>query len=609
MKTLNRQLMLFLICFSINFLAVAQSSIDSLAVKKSYYHSAMNEIKDMLDGKTPLSYEKAIFLMENAYYENKISYEVFQNTIDYYSDKIKFLSECRRENPLITKSLLETENDQLKNHNTASLNYAIFSFITDTTDLLERFDSTAKKLYFKKHFPCQYSITDPFGTEDWKNTQIINLIKNHTGNCFAFSSLFKVFSERLSTNANLCTAPGHVYIKHANNKGIYFNVELATRAFPGTGSLKMLTYTTNDALKNDLSLRELDLKQSVVLCLVYLAKGYEYKFGIKSDEFTLQLAELALRHDAFSLNAMLLKAGILEEKLLRSQTNLAQAKKEIDFKEYEQLISKLYTLGYREMPLEMKNLIVSELKKDSVTFIVKNHTPQPYKSIGIKDSRYATLSWGMFEEIHEVKPFEQYNRTVFDTKSNKISNFVKPSNLYNDYNFDPVVFALSIDPLAAKYPHQSPYTAFNNNPIYYNDPDGKEGVGVVDHKNKTITIKAVYYTEVGKDGFSTENLEQLRGINTSLNAQGYQVTDEANALHGYTVQFDLQFVPVPSERAAQKYAVSEVVFTAAEATGGKNLIEGGNNIANSLILTDDATFEAIPSIVTTAEAWDADQKM
>jgi len=34
---------------------------------------------------------------------------------------------------------------------------------------------------------------------------------------------------------------------------------------------------------------------------------------------------------------------------------------------------------------------------------------------------------------------------------------------------------MSLDPLMAKYPHQSPYAAFNNNPIYFADPTGLEG--------------------------------------------------------------------------------------------------------------------------------------
>lgn len=36
---------------------------------------------------------------------------------------------------------------------------------------------------------------------------------------------------------------------------------------------------------------------------------------------------------------------------------------------------------------------------------------------------------------------------------------------------------LSLDPLMAKYPGMSPYNAFNNNPVYFVDPNGLEGQG------------------------------------------------------------------------------------------------------------------------------------
>ncbi len=35
---------------------------------------------------------------------------------------------------------------------------------------------------------------------------------------------------------------------------------------------------------------------------------------------------------------------------------------------------------------------------------------------------------------------------------------------------------LSVDPLVGKYPGISPYVAFNNNPIFYVDPDGRENI-------------------------------------------------------------------------------------------------------------------------------------
>lgn len=52
----------------------------------------------------------------------------------------------------------------------------------------------------------------------------------------------------------------------------------------------------------------------------------------------------------------------------------------------------------------------------------------------------------------------------------------------NSYDFGARMYAprigrwLSLDPLMAKYPNQSPYAAFNNNPIYFSDPKGFEGV-------------------------------------------------------------------------------------------------------------------------------------
>ena len=176
----------------------------------------------------------------------------------------------------------------------------------------------------------------------------------------------------------------------------------------------------------------------------------------------------------------------------------------------------------------------------------------------------------------------------------------------NDFGarmYDPVLGRWgSVDPKAAKFAFQSPFVYCNNNPIYYIDPDGREGIAYIDHTNKTVNVKAVYFTEVGKYGFSADNYKQLQGINNTLNSQGYSITDKANALSGYSVKFELQFIPVTSEKHAQSFAVSEQQLTESNATGGANLIESGFNIGNSLILTTDAAFENIPAVRSTAAA-------
>ena len=42
------------------------------------YYSAFDEINNMLEGKQPLSLGRAVFLVENAYYNNTLSYDDYQ---------------------------------------------------------------------------------------------------------------------------------------------------------------------------------------------------------------------------------------------------------------------------------------------------------------------------------------------------------------------------------------------------------------------------------------------------------------------------------------------------------------------------------------------------
>lgn len=94
-------------------------------------------------------------------------------------------------------------------------------------------------------------------------------------------------------------------------------------------------------------MRTLDLKQSVALCLVYFAKGYEHKFETKTDDFILQCAATTLLYDSLNLNAMLLKAEVLEKKIIDKNKSIAQLQKDKEFAEYEKLIIALYVKGYQ----------------------------------------------------------------------------------------------------------------------------------------------------------------------------------------------------------------------------------------------------------------------
>ena len=108
----------------------------------------------------------------------------------------------------------------------------------------------------------------------------------------------------------------------------------------------------------------LDLKQSVTLCLVDLAKGYERKMGEKAaqDDFMIRCAKLALAHNPQNINAKLLWAETLGKRLLAlMKQREARAVGEIMFlpqakalvAEMERLYGEMVAAGYREMPKAM----------------------------------------------------------------------------------------------------------------------------------------------------------------------------------------------------------------------------------------------------------------
>ena len=459
-----KQITLFLVAMSCFNFTNAQNKDTS----KEYFQQAKTQLENMLNGKEKPNYEKAIYTIENAWYQNMVDKQTFEQAMDFHIQAIqKIIKDNYNEKEITQKpSLLISQQEIKQQYKQAVINYAIYNYITNTTIY------TDSNIIFY-HKPYHYSSTDPMASNNWENSQLINLNNTKQGNCFALASLFKIFSDRLTSDANLCIAPSHIYIRHKDDKGTKYNVELGSKNFPGTGMISAVTYTTNQAIQSGIAQRELNTTQAVALCLVYLAKGYQHKFNNTTDEFILQCAETALQFDSKNLNAQLLKAEYLENKLTAQHKTIAQLQTQTDFKEYQNLIAKLYSEGYREMPLEMKNTLLKLYNKEKI-----KPTTKPLESV--------SLSFGLFDERHEIKPTERINNTLFNTKTKKITSFTKDQILYNNYNFDPVTFAWNIDPMASHYPGISPYSFAANNPIMFTDHKGAFVEGM---DGKPVTYK------------------------------------------------------------------------------------------------------------------------
>jgi len=514
--------------FKINFLAILLlmavcSKAQTLQEQKQNFVDSKNEIELMLNGKVLLSFERTVFITENPFYSNANNFAAFKENINFHLDNIKLIAkQIASSNSITTKpNKLVSKDSAQKNVTNAVNNYAIFKYLTDTTYFI--FDST---VYYNPSF--KYASSDPFATINWQTSQVTTLLNfnKYYGNCNALVSLYKIFAERLNSNVIVCTAPSHIFIRHGDENGIFYNVELASKSFPGTGSLETITYTTDQAARSGIAMRELNLKQSIALQLINLAKAYQHKFNSKTDDFILNCANLCLQYDSLNLNAMLLKAEYYNTKITNLNKPINQLKTNPHFIAYQKQINQLYQLGYRQMPTDMKNKIISNVMQDStyLTF-AKNQTYMPFPSKTTYTNSYS-LSNGLFEEVNSKKPTEQFFNTVYNTKTKKITAFKMADNLYNNYDIDPVVFALSIDPLAAKMPYYSPYSAFGNNPIIYVDNDGRENIiYLVYLPSKDCKITKQDAQDMANK--ANENFKNL-GLNTRVVLADEKVTGSKN---------------------------------------------------------------------------------
>ena len=328
------------------------------------YDQAFEKLNCQLNGSCELNFKVAVFTVENAYLSNTLDRERFDKQIKILVDLTQQL--------IVSRDLIYNLEDKAQVEKCA----ALFSVMTDTIPI--QLDTNR----ILKHPPFSYDFTDIWGHKSWTNMFVSELLDTKQGNCHSMPYLYKILADEIGANANISVAPNHFYIKHQNKANGWYNTELTSGIFPIDAWLMASGYIHLDAVVNKLYMEALNEKQSIALCMIDLAKGYQRKSELIADnEFILKCCDTALKYYPNYINGLLLKAETKKKQFdWLMEKNYAEYPSDIFhlpeaqqlFTEMTQLYAKIQQLGYRKMPKEMYlNWLVS-LKEERNKYENKN---------------------------------------------------------------------------------------------------------------------------------------------------------------------------------------------------------------------------------------------
>ncbi len=304
------------------------------------YEQAFDAIHEMLSRDSALCFKKAVFIVEDVYCDNRLDEDAFNLILSEYGSLCSGMASSK----LIEYNLGDNES--------VSKHAAIFRLMTDTVPIYLD-DNT-----ILGHLPFMYDFEDYAGKEDWRSTFVTTLLDTHKGTCHSLPILYKLIAEEMGEKAWLSLAPNHFYIKTRNKESGWYNTELTSAQFPSDVWLKSSGYIHLDAIKNGIYMDTLSLRNSVALCLVDLAQGYQHKYPDSyKPEFVLKCCDTALLHFPNYINALLLKAETLLEVYKRNEDKSVD-----DYKKIEELYVYIHKLGYRKMLDKMYLEWLSSLK-------------------------------------------------------------------------------------------------------------------------------------------------------------------------------------------------------------------------------------------------------
>ncbi len=306
----------------------AQSSDSLLAFRYNQSLISLNKII-VSDG----SFKDAVLLTEQAFLNDSFSFLNNSINIFYLKNLCNGYSRSNADEYHWRDSLEHKRN------------LSVFKILTHYSYLVT--DTSVIKV-----FPFHYSFTDPFGKQDWSNMFVTKLLSTHEGNCHSLAYLYKILADEVGAKCWFSLAPNHIYIKNYSEKLGWYNTELTSGTFPTDAWVMVSGYVNPEAIKSGMYMDTLSNQQSIALCVLDLAKEYEFQTHNYYDGFILKCCNLVLQYHPVNPMALLLKAETLKKVWVKEREERFPKLTSI-ITDMQNAYTTLAKLGYREMPDKM----------------------------------------------------------------------------------------------------------------------------------------------------------------------------------------------------------------------------------------------------------------
>jgi len=250
------------------------------------YHEAYEELRSMLDGEVPLDLKKAIFSVENAYFNG-------QGSFDNFDAQIKELAE-------LASAHIDQQGWDRSNPMTPLL--ALHQLFADTLAIEQ--PGLEEEVV---HYPITYDFEDYRGQEEFSNLFVSKVLATGTGQCYSMPQLYLLLAQELGGEAWLSFSPDHSFIKFKDESDHWYNLELTNGNVVSESWMMASGYMTTESIQNDIYLDTLSLKETIATKMIDLAIGFGNKYGY--DDFVLQASEKGLEYHPENIPGMITKAN------------------------------------------------------------------------------------------------------------------------------------------------------------------------------------------------------------------------------------------------------------------------------------------------------------